>query len=59
MKYNELIASYGVDESYLTNALGIPKRTLRSWKKEEREAPKYVMELLGYFLYHELKEGRI
>ena len=59
MKYNELMASFSIDENYLNVALGIPKRTFRSWKNGEREAPAYVMELLAYFIFNEIKEGRL
>lgn len=59
MKYNDIITAYNVDEAYLHNALGIPYRTLKSWRLEEREAPNYVMELLAYFIFNEMKEGRI
>lgn len=59
MKYNELMASYNVDERYLHTALGIPERTLRAWRLEEREAPQYVMTLLNYFIVKEIEEGNI
>ena len=59
MKYNELIEAYDVDEAYLHSALGIPKRTLQSWRLGERQPAGYLMELLTYFIFNEMKEGRL
>lgn len=59
MTYNELINAYDIDEKYLHCALGIPARTLRAWKMEERKAPDYVIRLLGYFIANEIREGRL
>ena len=59
MTYKELMHNYNIDENYLNIALGIPKRTLQSWRLGERQPAKYLMELITYFVFNEMKEGRL
>ena len=59
LNYLTIVNTFGVDDAYLHSALGIPMRTLRSWRMGERTPPEYVLYLIQYFLIHDrvYKEG--
>lgn len=61
MTFNEICETFGVDVDFCHTQLGIPVRTLNSWRKGERTPPEYVLYLIQYFLIHDrvYKEGEL
>lgn len=44
----------GISRADFSRKYGIPVRTLEAWEAEEREAPDYVIDLLGRAVYSDM-----
>lgn len=52
LNYVDMLKTFGVDDGYLHSALGIPMRTLYSWRSGDRTPPEYVLTLIQFYIVH-------
>lgn len=45
----------GMSRTEFAQWLGIPYRTMQEWELERRTIPEYLLRLIAYKVYHELK----
>lgn len=58
MTIREMRKCTGMTQKQFSEYFGIPHRTIQNWEGQERECPKYLLDLIEYKLRNEKKIGQ-